>query len=106
MFEKKILSVVAVALVGLSTSVGCAAPDEEETTGESEDALLLGGLKQSAPLPELAADQKKPSPVECSGHQDEGGRICCDATHCCINIGGVINCKLPPPKKCADCSRQ
>ncbi len=38
------------------------------------------------------------SPVTCSGDQNNGGRICCDATHCCININGTINCNLGPPK--------
>ena len=63
--------------------VGCASAEErepEESAAVSEELSIA------------------PSPVTCEGDQDKGGRICCDATHCCINIGGTINCKLPPRK--------
>lgn len=101
MLTKKILVVLASALVGLTLGVGCAGPEGEEPTGQTEDPLAygtlgdLGDIQQSGDLSEAP----KPSPVECEGHQDEGGRICCDATHCCINIKGVINCRLPPKGK-------
>jgi hypothetical protein len=96
MFTKKILIVVATALVGLTMGVGCVDADGGGSTGQtpealvvSNDPMLLGELKRPT----------RPSAVTCSGHQDQGGRICCDAKHCCINIKGVINCSLPPRTK-------
>lgn len=103
MFTKKLLVVVATALVGLTMGVGCGSADDAEATGQSEDALRRPGdvvaaePQQAAPPAEAA--QAKPSPVTCSGDQNHGGRICCDATHCCINILGVINCHLPAPTR-------
>jgi hypothetical protein len=103
MFAKKIVVLVATALVGLAMAVGCGnAEADGELTGQSEDALgrrTLGDVEPSEPATlETApvAERQQPSPVTCEGHQDHGGRICCDATHCCINILGVINCNLPP----------
>lgn len=102
MLTKKIFVVVATAFLGLSMAVGCAAPEAEEPNARSEDPLAYGNpgdLGDFQPAGELSQQAPKPSPVECEGHQDEDGRICCDATHCCINIKGVINCKLPPKEK-------
>jgi hypothetical protein len=79
----KMLSKVLVAtfVAGAAMVVGCGSAEEpEESAAQSEELSIV------------------PSPVTCEGDQDKGGRICCDATHCCINIGGTINCKLPPRK--------
>jgi len=101
MFKKVlVLGVLATTLVGLTMVVGCGSADGGDTsTGESEEALaqsaggMLGGPQQAAP------SRAQPSQVTCSGDQNNGGRICCDATHCCININGVINCNLPAPTR-------
>ncbi|HEY8076064.1 MAG TPA: hypothetical protein VIF62_18180 [Labilithrix sp.] len=100
MFTKKI---VVTALIGLTMVVGCSktggdAPNGEQlgdSLGQSADGLV-GALQQSAPAKPAAAPR---GPVTCSGDQNGDGRICCDDTHCCINIGGKINCKLGPMPK-------
>lgn len=103
MFTKKNLVVVASSLVALTFGAGCADVDADES-GQSEEAAaepegaMLAEVQQSGVAP-ATINSPKPSPVTCTGDQNNGGRICCDATHCCINILGVINCSLPPPKK-------
>jgi hypothetical protein len=103
MFAKKIL-VLGIVATALVTATGCSRANgvlSVEDTPEAQVQVVegpLGNLQQSAP----SRMQAQPSKVTCSGDQDNGGRICCDETHCCINIKGTINCKLPaPPKKTA-----
>lgn len=100
MLTKNILAVVATAFVGLTTGVGCGNADQSEldesneTNAQPVDAMIPE--VQESGLAPSQISLPKPSPVTCTGDQNNGGRICCDATHCCINILGVINCSLPP----------
>lgn len=103
MSVKKIVVVVVTALAALTMSVGCRNVDDSkagqsDTAVDPSDPVVLELQSGTAPAPANAM-RLKPSPVTCSGDQNHGGRLCCDATHCCINILGVINCKLPPPVK-------
>lgn len=104
MFSKTFV-LVTTALVGLVMSAGCSRVEDlsldPAAQALSQPEAMRGDLQQSAPAPAntttLASQVKpKPSAVTCEGDQNHGGRICCDSTHCCINILGVINCKLPP----------
>ncbi len=100
MLTKKILGVLVTTLVGLTVVVGCKGSKSDPSPGESAvgealgesavDGLLTKHLAQSAPTKTQARGT-----VTCSGDQNNGGRICCDDTHCCININGTINCNLP-----------
>ena len=86
----KVQSVVSKALfaailAGSAMAVGCGSADGESEQAPAPSAVEDTGRSTSALQTSLSA-------VTCSGDQNNGGRICCDATHCCINIGGVINC--------------
>ena len=108
MFAKKTVVLVATAVVGLVMGVGCSASDlandpaARALSEPSVDSMRVDS-KETAPAPApvnvTSPVRPKPSTVTCEGDQNHGGRICCDATHCCINILGVINCKLPPRKQ-------
>lgn len=92
----------ATVVASAALVVGCenrdaadGAPSIEDSTQAlmrtAPDRSALGGARRAA-----ASPNARLSAVECTGHQDTGGRICCDETHCCINIKGTINCDLPP----------
>jgi hypothetical protein len=104
----------ATVVAGSAVAVGCDnrdAADGAPSVGESTQALMRatpdrGALGEARKAPRkgaldearlaAASPNARLSAVSCTGHQDQGGRICCDETHCCINIGGTINCDLPP----------
>ncbi len=82
------------AMAGAAMLVACArGEDPVEKAAAQPDAEQVPAARAFAN--EMSS---RPSAVTCSGDQNQDGRICCDATHCCINIRGVINCKLPPRK--------
>jgi hypothetical protein len=107
MFAKKTLVLVTTALFGLALGVGCKGVENLESDPAaqalSQPEAMRVDLNQSGSTStnttQASPVRPKPSQVSCEGDQNHGGRICCDSTHCCINILGVINCKLPPRKQ-------
>jgi hypothetical protein len=99
-------------------AVGCGASDgappspaTEQTAQEHYDAFQSkvsvdrsGSVHVDAPMTfattngtlEDALQSIEPQPpalrVICGGDQDAGFRICCNSSHCCINIAGSISC--------------
>jgi hypothetical protein len=90
----------ATILAGAATVVGCKSGDAADgAVGNSTQAMVGSAPSKGAvdmARQAAASPAARLSAVTCTGDQNNGGRICCDETHCCINIGGTINCELPP----------